>query len=247
MSTEPRYLFRRLVAFLVDVVLVNAVVVVLMAPLVWSFGPEKFRLETVPITISRCREIDNLGGALGEMLAHPTLESLKICHQSALIFSNGDTLFATYRADGSRTRIIREIPVRYTDDAHIETVAPTSVDSLLAPALLVVLGAAFLAFRDGRTPGKALLGLRVTPVDPPAALRREGLKFMPVLILSLLSGLSLLTTVYTGWAPRVSPRFALGLGAALALFLLWYYLVAFFAGDRRALWDRAVGTRVERS
>lgn len=229
-----------------DVFLVNVIAALLMAPLIWSFGPETYRVSTTPIKVTKCQVLDEIGGDLGRMLAAPTLQELQRCHESAIVFSNGHSLTATYFEEGDRVRRSLEIPVRLVEETSIEAVEPTSVDGALSVALLVVLSAAFLGFRGGRTPGKALLGLRVNTSTPAMALRREGLKSMPLLVLSLLWALAMIVSAFANMVFTVSQPFALGMGAGLFLFLLWTYILPLFQGDRRARWDRAVGTHVER-
>lgn len=119
---------------------------------------------------------------------------------------------------------------------------PLLLAAALDGAVLILGSAAFLTWTEGRTPGKAMAGLRVAGLTGfRAALEREALRWLPY---------------FVGFGTLVASDSLQTHGDAIAaaaifvavLILPWYYILPFFAleGDCRARWDKIAGSWVER-
>ena len=245
MSAEPRHLFRRFIAASLDVFLVFLVVFTVTAPFVTAFGSGHFRFGSGAFDTKHCEPIaaipakthDLLGGMPGQV---------NYCRVRVFGVDNGLWAIKVLRNSRGDTILAetRRMPV---DDNGVQ-IWPGQPDVPLVPAVMVILSATALARAGGRTPGKALNGLRVVGLTGPAdALRREGIRWMPGLVLSFLHGAADHYGTILGRPLFMTPVLGTYLNIGIIAFLVWYYLVPFFTGDRRARWDRIVDTHVERA
>lgn len=250
MTREPRYLFRRFVALLVDGFLAALVAVALMAPFVAVMGTDNIRFGNAPIRVNQCGAGETITEEMLELLGKMPVQ-VSYCRTWVFGLDNGLTaeVILSQSRNGNVTRT-HSATVSVSDLGT--PVWPGAPDVPLAVALMVIGSAAFLARAGRRTPGKALVGLDVYDLAGRAdALRREGIRWMPVMVLAFFEGVvgffPSLTDWPTGWTWAQTFWTGLGFGLPLLAFMLWYYIVPFFTGDHRARWDRMVGSRVTRS
>ncbi len=260
MSAAPRYLFRRFVAFVVDYLLAAFLSAWMLAPLIVGHT-DHLRLGVSSVSWQRCAPGTFVSPELLEYLQRDQIMGIRYCEKTVAGVPNGFTagvLLEYEREQRGKVFVERMQTINLPVDEQGRPVQPVSPDVPLFLFLIIVGGAWLLSRWQGQTPGKRLLRLRVEGATPPRALRREFRKFLPFVAVTYLTAVAAILVdaldLRDPWAGQVPDMGAgqivgwalIGL-IAIVLFLLWYYVVPFFRGDRRARWDRAAGTRVVRA
>ncbi|MBN8291241.1 hypothetical protein JI664_04620 [Rhodobacter sp. NTK016B] len=223
------FLVRRLLALMVDVALVFGLVTATMVP----FTDDGLRLPAPPLTLrsTKCGDLDSAPDWLTELLGAPGPYSLRLCERSLYGLPDGRELRVVLGAETpDRTSRRLVIPV----NAVLDPVDPRHPGGLMVLALLLALSAG--ATRLGwRSPGKALVRLRIAPVNgaTPLPLWRETLRLGPLVLIAALPAL-------TGGLPAAAlgPGGVIAAVAAGALALVWYYLWPFAHWSGQSRHDR---------
>ena len=187
LSPPPRFFWRRLLALVVDWMLAFVLVIGLTQLLIGD------RVSFLPtgLKISVCGPVTSLPpetlATIHTQIAPERIAGMKLCRASSfgLMPTAQLRIFFDARESEGRTQF-KSISLALSPDLKEIRWAWS-----LSPALLVVLvlGSAALGSMGRRSPGKALLGLRLIPVDPGGGARpkrrwylREVLRFLPFLI-----------------------------------------------------------------
>ncbi len=159
MRPEPRYLFRRFVALIVDGILSALVAFVFTLPFVSIQGTDQLRFGNMPIKVYECGRGENITEEMYELIGKKPVE-VNYCRSWVLGVDNGVTarIILSQSQKGKWTRT-HEVTVPVGDTGV--PVSPGNPDVPLGGSLMVVSSAAFLARAGRRTPGKALMGLLV--------------------------------------------------------------------------------------
>jgi hypothetical protein len=261
-TPQPRHLWRRAFAFGLDYLLVSVAAFGLVAML-----PASERRVVAPPFVTfgsfSCQSVQSIPQALLTRLQSHDFDlgritGARVCERRSFgqLTSREFRMYfdQTQTHSGWRTK---HIGAEITPNGDI--VARYAPNGLLA-LLFLLAGSAGLARLGRRSPGKALLGLRIAPNPQPAS--REWRKLWPLIALS---ALSLLTQILAGpWVMDVvlrDPMFGIasdplpfslgmasfGFGAGLLVFTLWYYVWPLIRWNGAARHDRASGARVIRS
>ncbi|GEM_PF-6343671 len=247
----PRYLWRRLAAFLIDLALAGFLTMLLMWPLMHG-ATDKLRMGNPILTVSRCGSGTGMTPEMAAYLGRDRVLAITYCQRWAGWIPNGQTADVLLERErvGKWTRsLTATVPI----DQKGRPVQPVAPDGLIALFLLIVGSAWLLTRTGGQTIGKALLGLEVELPDNAAALRREMFRVLPAVVLVLADGAlqaspTLARGVQAAFAQLIStgPVPIILVALALSALSFWYYVLPFFRGDRRARWDRWAGSRVVR-
>lgn len=257
----PRHFWRRAFAAFVDFVLASLVafILVVMLPL-----PERFVPSVPGISFGSfgCRNVQQIPPALAARLQAAEFDfnriaAAQVCHKTSFgqLTSLQFKLHFDRRATEGGFRS-KTIAVEITPDGQIAArVAPSGLLALL----IWMAGSAMFARAGRRSPGKALLGLRIAPNPAPWA--REARKLWPLvlgsavsLLNSLMAGEWLLDLIVRDpflaisqnpWPVSVFQGIMVA-SAGVMVFLLWYYLWPFIRWNGAARHDRASGSRVTR-
>ena len=257
----PRHFWRRAFAAFVDYVLASliAFVLVVLLPL-----PERFVPSVPGISFGSfsCQNVQQIPPVLLARLQAAEFDfnriaGAQICRKTTFgqLTSLQFKMYFDRRAIDGRFRS-KTLAVEIAPDGQIAArVAPSGLLGLL----IWLAGSAMLAQAGRRSPGKALLGLRVVPNPAPWA--REARKLWPFVFGS---ALSILTALMAGeWMLDLlllDPFFAIApnpwpfsvfqgvtaVSLIVAVFLLWYYLWPFIRWNGAARHDRATDSRVTR-
>ena len=242
---QPRFLWRRGAAFLIDLLLASIATFAILAPVKLAF-PDEVRLSSAPFYLRQCEDLETAPAAVRDLAKDWPIEGrplsrIEACRIWVLGIDNGRVIRLEAGDDGFSR--FREVAVG-EDGTPTDPLTP---GAWLQWALLVFGGAAFLS-AAGRTPGKRLLGLRVEgPVRSYGRmLAREAVRLLPVLVGVAASEWA--ARAVPSAAPTEAPSLALALlpnAAILALVLaLWILPLLFWRG--RMPHDRAAGTVVAR-
>jgi hypothetical protein len=257
----PRYFWRRIFAFSLDYLMVSVLAFALVALLATSerrvISPPFINFGTFG-----CQNIQQILPELRERLQNfnfdfDRIASARVCERRSfgMLVSRQFVLHfdrkATEHGWATKTMSVEITP-------RGEIVGRYAPNGLLAIGLLFVGSAAF-ANKGRRSPGKALLGLRISP--NPSPWRRELRKLWPLI---LISGVSLLGQVLAGpWlldlllrdaalgiAAEANPvslfQVSFAAGAGLLVFLLWYYVWPLIRWRGATRYDHATGSHVIR-
>lgn len=235
-TVPPIYFWARVVAAVVDYMLAMVVAVIL----IWPFlgNPDRLRLDPSGLPTSECSTRHATPKAVHDFIGMIPTISNNLCENWTFGRPNGKTVTAVYGGlyrDGAampQTSILIQID----DDGNLVT--PLMPQSPLS-AILLTLGGGLLVRSTGRTPGKRLMGLKVTGTTPLPGLKREVLKLFPFL----------LATLATAAAPFLGPNLAGQCAAkpiliATAVAAVWYYLVPLLQWRGATRYDRWLGLTV---
>ncbi len=215
--TEPRHFWRRVFALLVDYLLASAVAFAL----VWPFlgNTDRIRLGgAFELNSRQCWTSDTAPQELHDLLAPLPLTRLEFCKTWAWGVPNGLTAkLESIETSERGFKTTRYMVVAISDDGMPAN--PFYPQGPLATILFLV-GSAVALSRRGSTPGKRLLGLRLSEVpDLRRALRREAWRVAPLLLVTTFElGLALIGTE------------ALPMLAAIPVWVLFAGVAAFWAG-----------------
>ncbi|MFT4180613.1 MAG: RDD family protein [Rhizobium sp.] len=200
-SLPPRYFWRRVAAYLIDVIIIEIALILffLILSLVtpWDLSIPLFQSTQCSQTAS--------GPLIEKIEAQWPLEPgetrvNKLCHVSWLGSDGYNLLLSSVSSKDGATTYARSFSAAV--DKNGNPVDPgTNGNALMSDVVLLIIPLV-LAYgsADGRrTPGKRLLSLQVTTVEDNspgfgAELKREVLKFLPLIVLSLLSVTSFFMT-----------------------------------------------------
>lgn len=263
MPVEKRGLLRRAVAFVIDWIIVSLGVLV-VAIILQQVTGISFKTPEI-VSITSCRNADlvppDTFQAFGEDFARGE-HTQEICEISNMgLAPYYITIIGTVsKTDGSsQTR-----SVRYTSDADGNPARSISLEWIVP--LLAPLFFAFQLSRKRATFGKRILAINVVTLENStptlrAALRREILKFSPILLSILFdmiiimswfgefnSGLGTPEQIVNELAPLVPDPFSLTAwivpSALLSLIVVIFYLGSFVRWRGQTFWDRFAGLKV---
>lgn len=172
----PRYFWRRLAALLVDLIVASLLASLLSYPLFYAgvkFAPFGFRYFS-------CAPAESWPENLMPLPTEHKLLGLGKCRISGLGAPPMTTMVAQFEGDSPNHRFTFTIGV----NAEGTALEPRHDSGLLIFAAMIALSG-FLLSRGRRSPGKAMLGLRVIGEGRRFYLR-ETLKLAPAILLSLL-------------------------------------------------------------
>jgi len=200
-SLPPRYFWRRVAAYLIDVIIIEFALILFF--LIVSIGTP-WNLSIPLFQSNQCSPMAS-GPLIEKIEAQWPLKPgetrvNKLCHVSWLGSDGYNLLFSSVSSKEGATTYTRSFSAVVDKngspiDPRTNSNAPMSDLVLLIIPLVLAYGSA-----DGRrTPGKRLLSLQVTTVEDSSPgfgteLKREVLKFLPLIVLSLLSVGSFLMT-----------------------------------------------------
>lgn len=230
----PRFLLRRVLAFVVDHTLALILVMVAFLPLAdngWRLPDPLIAHRTIA-----CQALDLPPDWLPADASGAQFSALRICRNWLFGLPNGRDLVAVYTMSqpDNGLRITRNLRIALTADNQ-----PSDFPDLADLLVIVVLGVGtgLLTLCGFPSPGKALLGLRL--VGPPRrGFLREALRLGPMV---LISASPVIAPAQLVFAPL--PVIA-GLVAVILAALLWFYLWPLFRWSGQMRYDRVAGYHV---
>ncbi|QND47416.1 RDD family protein [Rhizobium lusitanum] len=193
-SLPPRHFWRRVVAYLVDVIIIEIALVILFFALSmvtpWNLSIPFFQNRQCSPAAS---------GPLAEKveaqwpLKPGETRVNELCHISWLGSEGYDLFISSVSSHDGAMTYTRSFSAA-VDKSGNPVDSGTAVNTLMSVVVLLImpLALAYGSANGRRTPGKRLLSLHVATVDggPPGLsteLKREVLKFLPIVILALLN------------------------------------------------------------
>ncbi len=237
---EPRHLWRRFFALLVDLFLASILAMLIAWPIVRA-APDKLQLTEGFFRVHLCKQITSFPARLETFIDGREIDQAQFCqYRPNLIFPPqyvAEIRIVQPKEPGARINRYVELEIAArSDGALIEVV---TLDNALMP-LVLLLGAALCLARGVPTPGKALLGLRIQGQG--CALCREVRRIGPFVLLGFLE----VAIALSGIAFTV-PWVLVG-AIALTVFaaFFYYYLWPLFQWRGAMRYDRATGFSVVR-
>ena len=264
---QPRLFWRRVFAALIDYF--SVVFIVATALFVVTFGGalgdahSRVRMGLQAFHFSSCHSGTAMSPEMAAFLGRDTVHAISYCRDQVFFYPNGDKAKVTL-SQVQEGNVTMSYSVTVPIDDQGRPVSPSYPDVPLSLFLTIVGGAWWMSRWNGTTPGKDLMGLRVTPITKDAALRREVLRFLPLIGLYLIAvvrsylppvlpmgNIEDLWTIHFDISPTIDFVAAftpstIAILVALLAFLGWYYLLPLFRGDGRARYDVWLGTKVVR-
>lgn len=220
-----------------------------------ALGTDHVRLGLSPINATLCQQGTGMSQELADFIGQDHVVSITYCKQKPFFFIDNGwiadiTLSVEKRGNKTVTKGLnvpvnkRGIPVEYT-----------TPDTLIALALIIVGGAWWASNHYGQTPGKMLLGIAITPTTRKTLLKREFIKWSPIVALSiLLFGASVILNLLSLEGKEqiaflqqaLENKLYWAVAAIVGLAFLAFYLSPVFNRNRLSIWDRAAGTTIER-
>lgn len=204
----PRYVWRRLFAWIVDSLIAGLISTILL----WPFLGDRsaIRLNDSNLSFTNCYEITKMAPDLHAMFPDYRLKGGSICDHYSYFVYNGQSINLSAEQDGSDTKTTIGFPVTFSGENFV-SVEPIQPQSPLTLAIFIFGSAIFLTFATG-TPGKRLLGLCVEPdATFPRLLKREVIRNLPLIV----------------WEIAEFPNlFSLGTPSTAAVSLLGYFQIA---------------------
>ena len=241
----PRYVWRRLFAWVVDGLIAGLISTILL----WPFLGDRstFRLDDSNVSFTNCHEITNMGADLQALFPDYLITGGTVCdHYSYFVF-NGQSLNLSAQQDGSDTKTTISFPVIFSGDSFV-SVAPSAPQSPFTLIIFILGSALFLTFATG-TPGKRLLGLYVEPDTAfRNLLKREVIRNLPLIIweISELPNLFALDAVSPTVGTFLNPlQIAAQILALILAVFLW--LIPLIRWRGAMPYDRITGLRVTRA
>ena len=161
--TTPRYFLRRLFAFFVDFLIINIITTLLLLPLVHN-NTDNFRLSGL-LHSTLCYKITQAPQSLHDLVAPSKITGGTLCERKENFVANGRSLTLVLDTQTSQNGNVQHSTykmITFPVDAKGNIVKPLFLQGILDWVLLALGSAFFLTRWQGKTPGKALLGLRVT-------------------------------------------------------------------------------------
>ena len=242
--TTPRYFLRRLFAFFVDFLIINIISTLVLLPLVHN-NTDNFRLSGL-LHSTLCYKISQASQSLHDLVAPSIITGGALCEEKENFVANGHSLTLVLDRQTSQNGNVQHSSykqITFPVNAKGNIVKPLFLQGILDWVLLALGSVFFLTRWQGKTPGKALLGLRVTGLTKGAALRREAMRVAPMLIAHLFVFLPVETAA--SLLQNIT-LFIVGIGL-VSLFFGWYYLWPFIRWNGQSRHDRFAATKVERA
>lgn len=235
----PRLFWRRLGAFLVDHTLAMLVITALALPWVG----EGMRLPQPPLALRtyECRDLERAPDWLVPVIGQQ-VSVLRLCRNRLWGLPNGQEIAAIWHTETSDgQRISRQLRVQVDGSLNPAGILSALPDLLVL--LLLAAASAGLTLAGRRSPGKALMGLRIAG-KPGRAPLREGLRLAPWLAFHLIWA-----AMEAGLLPHVLlfsfDGIVAGVVGTLAMFFGWY-LLPLLRWRGAMPWDRLSGFQVVR-
>lgn len=248
---QPRFLFRRAVALIVDWLLVSLLVTLLLFPFVKGHTDE-IRFSNAALSFSKCKEPVAFPQEIHDLVAPNAIFGARICAIQpfgirngltiALIYGDADQINKTAPQQQKQRVNAQRMTIPISD--HGKPVHPVHPQDYLHVFMVIVASAFFLIWKNGKTPGKALTGLRVVNLTRSAALKREFWRFVPFVVLAILSGL-ITPEIHTRIIEEI--YLAITISAILVVFLFWYYAWPMIRWSGTLRHDKLAGTKVIRN
>ena len=232
----PRLFWRRLGAFVVDLVLATAAAIILLLPFLGD--TDTVRLGgSAKFSTTSCGPVDRLPQEVHDLVAPSRIESATVCREWFWGVPNGLTAKVVYGTQtGSYGTMHRWLLVPISESGV--PVAPRYPTDALALPILILAGALLLP-RSGATPGKRLFGLRVTgDLTPRRAALREVLRLLPLIVSALFSLEFPFASSFLGTLP-FGTFLVLGVGVLAVVTWYWVWPLIFWNGALRH--DRWLG------
>jgi len=250
-AQPKRYMWRRFIALIIDVLLIQAFFFVLMA-LAQPLVPGKVIISP-PIGMNYCKALDETPKLLKfAQMVDPTLKlprEFTLCTNSVFgLFEHDKLIVKVITAEDVNTSYSLRIGV-YVDE-ELNIITPFDFESIFM--ILTPLVYALYVFRFRATPGKNIVGIRLYNFGQKPSLLsligREYLRFSPFVIFAVASliYMAVLQTNNSGnTIPAlvhtiIKPTFWYGLIAIYIAGLL-YYLVPFIRWRGRMPYDKWTG------
>jgi hypothetical protein len=240
----PRLFWRRVAALLIDLLIASALSTLLALPFLGN--TDKVRLSGGILRQTNCGTVNNLPPETLAVLP-AKIDYAAACQTWFYGLDAGLTLTVVFdRVVTEHTSSQKSVSLPI--DAQGRVVWPWSPDAIV-DLLLLTLASAFALSRWGKTPGKYVMGLVVSPRPTlGAALLREALRLWPL----HLSNLSVVLTPFLG--PHLHSllqgmKLSVGLFLTAGLFgllTLGFFLVPLIRWRGAMPWDRIAGTTVQR-
>jgi uncharacterized RDD family membrane protein YckC len=262
-AAHTRSLRRRFFALIVDFVVISALFTPILYPFANSLN-SPLRLTSNLFFISRCAEGEVFTRS-GTAIAKGNWDAIVVCNATTNgLFPSRSATFIKQTVSG-KAKFTQQL--NFQIDSANRLASPIVVDTLIF-LFLLVLATAFESSKLGATPGKLLLGLKVTTKDGNQpklhqALVRNTLKFLLFTVLGV-SGIA--TSIYLpiyidsnfisddGSMKLLSevldtPQyllFGVGILIGVANLIIWFSIVIPWRNAGYGLYDRWAGTKVIR-
>jgi len=241
-GTRPRFLFRRLVAFMVDIFLAGVVAQLLVFPFLGD--TDHIRLSG-GIYQTSCWRADPLPSGLKQVVGDDLPDIAVICETRVYGVDNGRTAILVWAhgsaENGGKVNLSRRISFPVDNQGH--PVHPIAPDSILQAVLFLFGSVFFLKRWRGQTPGKKLLRLRVAG-DPSGYMRREFFRQLPIIAGVFLGQATALIPIPMFFTSNGMATAFVFSGGVFVLYF-WYYVVPLFRWRGAMRYDKV--TWVERA
>ncbi len=214
--------------------------------LVWpfiEFDPDKVRFSGFGYVRKECGQLPNLTPSLRQYVVNFEINNARACRSWYNGKFNGYTValenVELFERGGSKS-IGVTIPV----NRRGEVVSPVSASDPVTLVLLLTIVPVVLILLRGRTPGKLLMKLQLTPAKGllGRVFAREAIKWSPLIIMTL--GAYATSPANLGAAPNAFSPVMLGLTAVMVLAILFVWLLPLIRWRGAMSYDRLLGLSV---
>jgi hypothetical protein len=228
-----------------DWVIANIFGFLIAIPLVLTFGTDHIRFGMNLFNSKNCQLVSHVTPELTTLTKRDYAVFALECERFPFDFiSDGRTIRILF----NREIIVTEIDIRWIEQPIDENGGPIKplITTYFILPILLTFGLAVIASRNGgSTWGKSAFGLGYTPVDRKRLVKREALKWAPILtVYNVTTDRFFAIDNHTALELFLSPT-NLAASVFTAIALTWYYLVPFFTKDRRQHCDRWSGCQIE--
>lgn len=242
----PRMLIRRSLALFIDLLLVSVVTTLLMYPLVLN-NTDKIRFSNGSLRLTKCWQSKNGPQELIDIARGQAISKLIICQNKPFfILENGLTaelVFNINQSDNGNYKATATKSITLPIDSQGNPITPVSPQGMLDLFLVIVGSALLLSMKEGKTPGKRVMGIRVINVSRQAALRREFWRFFPIILFMPLTAMPAMPTLFL----NLQIWHFLAIFVTVSVFLLWYYAYPMTRWNGALRHDTIAGTKVVRA
>ncbi len=245
---QPRFLIRRAAAFIIDWVLVSLLVTIFLYPFIKNHT-DQIRFSDAAVHWGTCWKQEQAPQELIDLVAPNAIFALTLCAKRPFGMSNGLNAHLTYgdpsqirqdlKAGEKQTLKARNLVIPVSNQGI--PVNPVEPQSILMVFAIIVASAYFLIRKNGKTPGKSVMGLRVVTISRASALRREFWRFAPWIVVAVLSLIPIQPSDL-GFLPF--NYLARGTSAVITIIILWYYIWPIIRWNGASRYDKIAGTKV---